>query len=287
MLLLLAPLSTCQSTRAEPTLALEVSLHGRGLVPGEPARIRVRSPEPLSSLRCRFLDQDVFMASAEDGRAWSGWALVALDQSPTGAVVEVDGQTPAGRPAAGTRALAIEAKEFPEERLEVESRYVTPPAEVLARLADERQALDAIYRARTERAPLSVPFVRPVPGEQTSVFGTRRILNGEPRSPHPGIDLRGAEGVPVQAPGPGRVVLARNLYYSGNTVILDHGGGLVTLYAHLSRIDVAVGDEVEPGDRVGLVGATGRVTGPHLHWGAKIGERPFDPSALLDPVLFE
>ncbi len=128
--------------------------------------------------------------------------------------------------------------------------------------------------------------MRPVPGEPTSVFGTRRVFNGKPRSPHPGLDLRAQTGTGVRSSGAGRVVLAQELYYSGNTVIVDHGGGLFTLYAHLSEIGVGEGDEVQAGDPVGLSGATGRVTGPHLHWGAKIGNRPFDPTALLDAALF-
>jgi murein DD-endopeptidase MepM/ murein hydrolase activator NlpD len=112
------------------------------------------------------------------------------------------------------------------------------------------------------------------------------VYNGEPRSPHPGLDLRAASGTPVESSGAGHVCLAEDLYYSGNTVILDHGGGLFTVYAHLSRLLVSEGDAVEAGHILGLSGATGRVTGPHLHWGAKIGDRPFDPAALLDPRLF-
>ena len=130
------------------------------------------------------------------------------------------------------------------------------------------------------------PFVRPVPGDPTSEFGTRRIFNGEPRAPHPGIDLHAASGTPVLVAGPGRVALAEDLYYSGGTVIVDHGGGLFTVYAHLSKIDTKEGASVKAGDAVGLSGATGRVTGPHLHWGARVGQAIFDPRALLDPRLF-
>ena len=129
-------------------------------------------------------------------------------------------------------------------------------------------------------------FVPPLLGQPTSAFGTRRIYNGKPRSPHPGLDLRAATGTTVNSSGAGRVGLAQELYYSGNTVIVDHGGGLFTLYAHLSKLLVEVGEYVRAGQAVGLSGATGRVTGPHLHWGAKIGNRPFDPTALLDARLF-
>jgi murein DD-endopeptidase MepM/ murein hydrolase activator NlpD len=186
----------------------------------------------------------------------------------------------------GSRAVTVHPKEFPEEHLTVASKYVAPPREVDERLARERARLREIYRQRTPVRSAQAPFVRPVPGEPTSTFGKRRIFNGEPRSPHPGLDLRAASGTPVVSSGPGRVLLAQDLYYSGNTVLVDHGGGLFTLYAHLSEIQVAEGDEVAAGEQVGLSGATGRVTGPHLHWGAKIGDRPFDPQALLDPALF-
>jgi murein DD-endopeptidase MepM/ murein hydrolase activator NlpD len=113
------------------------------------------------------------------------------------------------------------------------------------------------------------------------------VFNGKRASPHSGLDLRASKGDPVRAAGGGRVVLAESLYYSGNTVILDHGAGLFTLYAHLSEIKVEDGDDTAQEQIIGLAGATGRVTGPHLHWGAKIGDRPFDPSALLDPLLFK
>jgi murein DD-endopeptidase MepM/ murein hydrolase activator NlpD len=157
---------------------------------------------------------------------------------------------------------------------------------VQKRLERERARLREVYRLRSAIPPPAEPFGKPVPGEPTSIFGTRRIFNDKPRSPHPGLDLRGATGEPVGAAGAGTVVIAGEFYYSGNLVILDHGLGLFTLYAHLSEIRVEEGQAVEQGEIVGLVGATGRVTGPHLHWGAKIGDRPFDPAALLDERLF-
>jgi murein DD-endopeptidase MepM/ murein hydrolase activator NlpD len=125
-----------------------------------------------------------------------------------------------------------------------------------------------------------------VDGEPTSPFGARRIFNDKPRDPHPGIDLRAPTGTVVRSSGRGRVALAGDLYYSGGTVIVDHGGGLFTVYAHLSRIDAREGAPVDAGTVLGLSGATGRVTGPHLHWGAKIGNLPCDPRALVDPALW-
>lgn len=278
--LLVAP-----AVAAEATLPLVVELRARQVAPGEPLRIVVRSPGPLARADGRFLGVPVYLAPDATRTEWSGWSMVALDHSPGTAVLEVGGADPQGRIAAGTRAVTIAEKGFPEERLSVAPRFVEPPPEVRARLDRERERLDAIYLLRTP--PVTArPFVAPVPGGPTSVFGTRRLYNGEPRSPHPGLDLRAAEGTEVRAAGAGSVALAEDLYYSGNTVILDHGGGLFTLYAHLSRLGVREGATVTAGDVIGRSGATGRVTGPHLHWGAKIGAAPFDPTALLDERLW-
>lgn len=287
-----------QTPAAPGTIGLRLDVRARRIAPGEPLRLLVVAPRPLRSLTGVFLGEPIALSraaepSAVDAReqegtpeTWSGWSLVPLDQSPGVQGVEVSGTTARGRSVAASLAVTIEAKEFPEERLDVAPRYVEPPPELRQRLQRERDELAAIYRGREPGPTLDRPFVRPVPGGPTSIFGMRRLYNGEPRSPHPGLDLRAASGTAVAAAGDGRVVLAEELYYSGNTVILDHGGGLFTLYAHLSEIFVKVGDRTRAGQRIGLSGATGRVTGPHLHWGAKIGNRPFDPTALLDPALF-
>jgi murein DD-endopeptidase MepM/ murein hydrolase activator NlpD len=279
----------CGPTRAE-TIDLEVEVRARQLSPGEPVRIVVTSPEALTSLEGRFLGETVAMVrtgtDGQKGERWSGWAMVALDQAAGAAAAEMTGISADGRKALGRLDVTVQAKEFPTEELSVASKYVSPPPEVQERLARERARLADVYRMRTETPPPGRPFEKPVPGEPTSIFGTRRIFNGEPRSPHPGLDLRGGTGEPVAAAGPGTIVIAGDFYYSGNLVIVDHGGGLFTLYAHLSEIRVEEGQSVDQGEIVGLVGATGRVTGPHLHWGAKIGNRPFDPMALVDAELF-
>jgi murein DD-endopeptidase MepM/ murein hydrolase activator NlpD len=274
---------------ADSTAGLEVSVRAREIAPGEPLRVVVRSAVPLASLEGRFLEQQVYMvreSGTDDGEVWSGWTMVALDQQAVAAAIDLEGTRADGTAVIGTHAVSIRHKEFPEERLTVSSKYVEPPAEVQERLASERAKVAEVYRERRDLIPAGESFVRPVPGEPTSTFGTRRLFNEKPRSPHPGLDLRAATGTPVKAAGAGVVGIAQDLYYSGGTVIIDHGGGLFTIYAHLSEIGVDVGDEIAAGAPIGESGATGRVTGPHLHWGAKIGNRPFDPTALLDPVLF-
>lgn len=290
-LLLLALL---QAVCVGPLLAnrapLAVEIKARALLPGEPLRIDVVSAEPLATLTSKVFGQKVHMMraseSADGGERWSGWSLITLEQQPGPTLIEARGTSLHGMAALGSLAITVEPKTFPQEELEVEPVYVEPPKQVALRLERERLKLESIYNSRSPRPPLTEPFVRPVPGDATSVFGLQRIYNGKPRSPHSGLDLRAATGTLVRASGHGRVVLAEDLYYSGSTVILDHGGGLFTIYAHLSEILVRSGDNLEMGRPLGFSGATGRVTGPHLHWGAKVGSRPFDPSALLDPVLF-
>jgi murein DD-endopeptidase MepM/ murein hydrolase activator NlpD len=285
--LLLFVLSIFPAAASE--LAVAITVHARELAPGEPVRIAALSSEPLESLQGSFLGEHLFMSrigGTAEGELWSGWSMIALDQEPGPAAVELSGTSLDGRAVIGTHALSVAAKKFPEEHLSVAPKYVQPPQEVEEQLARERKKLRALYKVRRPVVEICEPFVRPVPGDPTSIFGGRRIYNGQPRSPHPGLDLRAAVGTPVHASGAGIVVIAGDLYYSGNTVIVDHGGGLFTIYAHLSEIGVEEGQTVESGRPLGLSGETGRVTGPHLHWGAKIGDRPFDPTALLDGALF-
>ncbi len=279
------PLLFLCAAPAEVPLTIDVG--ARAIAPGEPLRILVAAETPLASLEGEFLGEP-FTLEPDPKKAlrWSGWTSIGLLQSPGPAAIEIRGRATDGREALGTRALTIVDRPFPVEELQVAPSYVEPPKEVRERLEKERELLARLYGARGPFTAQREPFVRPVPGAPTSVFGTRRVFNGKPRDPHPGLDLRAATGSPVRAAGPGRVVLARELYYSGNTLLIDHGGGLFTVYAHLSEFRMAEGDDATAGQLVGLSGATGRVTGPHLHWGAKIGDRPFDPTALLDPALW-
>ena len=188
-----------------------------------------------------------------------------------------------GREAARTEVLVVEQVDFPTTRLTVEPRYVELSREDQARADRESRETAAIYATLTPEPMWEEPFAVPVPGTTGGRnFGHRRVFNGEARAPHSGADLRAATGTPIHASNRGRVVLAKDLFFSGNAVFLDHGLGLYTVYLHLSEIDVAPGDVVERGQVIGLAGATGRVTGPHLHWGARILDARVDPVSLLE-----
>lgn len=276
---------------AAPAPPLAIDVRAREIAAGEPLRVVVRAGEPLATLEGSFADIPFALVPvdpAPDGsaRTWTGWVPVPLDTKARRGLVRVSGRSAAGEPVAGAHAVRLARRVFKEERLTVAPRYVEPPADELERIHREQELSRAIYARRTPLVA-SGPFVRPVPGEASAPFGTRRIFNGEPRAPHAGIDLRAATGTPVRAAGPARVAFAGDLYFSGGTVILDHGAGLFTIYAHLSRVDVAEGATVAAGQAIGLSGATGRVTGPHLHWGARVGAHIVDPRALLDPALWE
>lgn len=170
---------------------------------------------------------------------------------------------------------------FPTTELKVEEKFVQLNPRDLARATREAKETDAIHAAITNEILWDKPFSVPISGGKGANFGHRRIFNGEPRAPHAGADLRATTGTPIHSANRGRVVLAKNLFFTGNTVILDHGLGIYSLYAHLSRIDVKLGMIVESEEVLGLSGATGRVTGPHLHWGMKVQGARVDPFSLV------
>ena len=180
------------------------------------------------------------------------------------------------------RTLNVVPHQYTEQRLTVQNKeYVSPGKEALERIGRERKEIDAAlngFRVINVEEPALGP---PVDGPRSSSFGLRRFFNDQPRSPHKVMDIAAGEGTPVEAPAEGIVVATGDYFFNGNTVIVDHGQGLVTMYCHLSAIDVAVGDGVDRGDVLGKVGATGRVTGPHLHFGTYLGGTAVDPALLL------
>lgn len=177
--------------------------------------------------------------------------------------------------------LPVAEYEFPATRLSVAPRYSNPSPEALVRIREERELITATLARADERWLARGGFTWPREKRITSPFGQRRVFNDELQSRHTGLDLRGREGDPVHASARGRVALTGSFYYSGNAVYLDHGLGVYTGYFHLSRITVEEGDTVRQGDVVGEVGATGRVTGPHLHWSLYVNGEPLDAASLL------
>jgi murein DD-endopeptidase MepM/ murein hydrolase activator NlpD len=214
-----------------------------------------------------------------------GWYR-AIGGVPIGARAHVQArlviERASGVPDTLTRSVPIRVRRTPSERLRTDPAFVQPPESLAPRLQMERALVRDLKRGAHDVPRLwSDAFVSPRPGPVTSVFGMRRVFNGQLRSRHLGADYSGRRGDSVLATNRGVVAFVGDLYYNGTTVFLDHGVGLLTGYLHLSRVLVAAGDTVSAGQLIGLVGASGRVTGPHLHWFASYGDVTVDPTDLL------
>jgi len=205
-----------------------------------------------------------------------------------------------GRDAAGEATLVVTTPEGGSERrtLKIAKRQydiqringlppeqVTPTPELLARIKAEAEKIRAAHAVDSDQLAFETPMIWPVTGPITGIYGSQRILNGEARSPHLGVDIAAPAGTPVKAAAAGTVTLAEpDLYFTGGTVIIDHGYGLSTIYVHLQRLDVALGERVQQGQPIGLLGATGRATGPNLHWGVHWYNLGLDPELVAGPM---
>ena len=182
--------------------------------------------------------------------------------------------------------IRVEKRDYPTERIDgLPANMVTPSKEVQSRINNENGRIARLRRTDSDETWFAETFAWPVKGRISGVYGSRRILNGERRRPHYGVDIAAPEGTPVMAPAPGRVIMAESdLYYTGGTVMLDHGHGLTSLYSHLSGINVAVNDLVGCGQTIGLVGATGRSSGSHLDWRINLFDTRLDPALIAGPM---
>lgn len=259
--------------------AIEVVPAARAVQPGELVVLTFTTPAGADRVRVAAFGREVPAVSVE-ANTWRALVGIDLHVTPGSYEVAIDAFSGGGL-FSTVHTLDVGAPNFETRHLRVAAGYVDPPAATRKRIARDAAALAVAWKT-TARAPLwSGAFVRPVEGEVVSSFGKRSVLNGKPRGSHGGADFRGAVGTPVHAPNAGRVVLAGDLYYTGHTIVIDHGLGLFSLFAHLSGIEVAEGDEVAAAQLVGRVGATGRVTGPHLHWAVRVGGARVDPLSLL------
>jgi murein DD-endopeptidase MepM/ murein hydrolase activator NlpD len=216
------------------------------------------------------------------GERWLATVGVDLDSRPGDHAVDVTFSYEDGRTRVMREPVQVRAEQYPTTELQVEERFVELSPEDQARADREAAETSAIYDTFTPQRYWDEAFAVPVRGAQDGRnFGHRRVFNGQPRAPHSGADLRASTGTPIYAANRGRIVLAKDLFFSGNAVYIDHGHGLYTTYLHLSEIEVAVGQVVERGERLGLAGATGRVTGAHLHWGVRLLDARVDPFSLI------
>jgi len=212
-----------------------------------------------------------------DAGGWTALVGIPLAAQPGMAHISV---RPADGGAQRDVAYTIAPKRYREQQLKVAPGHVDLSPDDQARYQRERVHLAAVMATFSEPPPQAMQMRVPVPGRRSSSFGLRRVFNGQARNPHSGMDIAAGTGTPVVAPLAGRVIDTGDYFFNGSTVWLDHGGGLLTMVCHLSAIDVKVGDLLKAGQRYGAVGATGRVTGPHLHWSVMLNR------AMVDPALF-
>ncbi|MCC7010174.1 MAG: M23 family metallopeptidase [Acidobacteria bacterium] len=263
---------------AAQTPPVLVSVTARQIQPGELVLLTIATAAPVEALHVRAFDRDLVPYKA-GAATWRVLVGIDLDVEPGLHDVSIEAGPPIA--AAVTHALTVTDRRFPTRRLTVAPQFVNPPPDVQARIEAEARLLDTVWQSSAAEPLWSGAFRQPVPQPANSAFGSRSVFNGEARSPHGGADFASPAGTPVRSPAAGRVRLARALYYTGNTVVVDHGTGLVSLFAHLSRMNVAEGASVPAGAVLGAVGATGRVTGPHLHWTVRAAGARVDPLSLL------
>ncbi len=273
--------SAAAASGGEANLIVNVTHRARALHPGEIVVLNVRTSGAPASLEAAAFGAGLRFFPAGPANVWSTLVGIDLEVEPGDHPVIVRATAVDGSLHEDVYTLAVEPKQFATRRLRVEPRYVDPPPDVVERILRERDELAALFPVSTVVRYWRGGFLRPVPGRANSAFGRRSVFNGQPRSPHSGADFRAGTGTPIEAPNDGVVVLAADLYFSGNVVIIDHGWGLYSFFAHLSAIDVAEGDRVRKGMVVGKVGATGRVTGAHLHWTVRLNDARVDPLSLL------
>lgn len=265
---------------------IKVSLSTKQPIPGTLLRVSVRSGAALSNITGNLAGRKIlFWKNDAAGTLFRAYAGIGIEAKPGAQQLHIEGQLPGGKTFTCAAPFTIRAGHYRVEKLAVAPEFVQPPPDETARIKKEGERMDAIYKQvspeRLWRGAFRFPLAGPRRGGN---FGTRRVLNGQARAPHSGLDIPAATGTPVYATQNGRVALAEPLYFSGNTVVIDHGLGLYSLYFHLSAINVKQGDDVSAGALIGRVGATGRVTGPHLHWGLVANEAKVNPLEILPPA---
>ena len=254
---------------------LSVALPRTSAVPGGVVVLPIDAPADVPPVAT--LDGDRAMV-LRDGDRWVVVVGIPLGTAPgrQQLVVNHSGKT--------TRLdFDVAAKQYDVQKLKVAPSQVDLSKRDLERVEGEKQRIRKALAAFSDRQPATLQLVQPVPGERSSSYGLRRFFNDQPRNPHTGMDIAASTGTPIRAAAAGTVADVGDYFFNGNTVILDHGSGLVTMYCHLSRIDVKAGQLVDAGDTIGAVGATGRVTGAHLHFGVTLNRTMVDPALFLPP----
>lgn len=259
---------------AEPKVELQSDV----LYQGDTALIRI-SAEKGQQLQVTWMNYDIILSGPENDNRYTGFIFADLEQDPGEYIIDLSVM-----PSGYNRQISIrvEEKNYGVRRLTLPEDKVDLSAENLERALAESAVMRALWDAPDTAPEWTGPFILPVDSDVTGPFGRRTVINDQPRAPHSGVDLRGKRGTPVKAANAGRVVLTADQFFTGKSIVLDHGGGIRSMYFHLHEIMVNAGDRVSKGSVIGLVGSTGRSTGPHLHWGIRIRDARIDPIRLIE-----
>jgi len=242
-------------------------------VPGGVAVIPL--PDDADPASVRYNGKRVMTTPSGDSR----YAVVGLALGAKPGTHYLEARTVSEKPL--RLSFQVTDKQYESQHITIkDKRKVNPEKRDMERISRESKTIKTALRHWSDQEAVSLDFTKPVDGPYSSPFGLRRFFNEQPRKPHSGLDIAAPEGTPVRAPASGTIIDTGDYFFNGNTVFIDHGQGLVTMYCHLSRIDVKPGQSVSGGEPIGQVGMTGRVTGPHLHWGVSLND------ARVDPMLF-
>jgi len=259
----------------------------RALEPGEVIMVSLKDTLSVKEVTLWFLGKEYSLKQNDSNMESFAFIGLDLDTKPSRHMMKVLVREEGGTWEYIQKEIPVVAKEFPVRKLWVDEKFVTPPSWALERIKIEAEILNYIYSINSPGWLGEGEFILPTSDDVDPNFGERRIFNNNPRSSHSGVDISSPYGTSVKASNSGRVVLAKELYFAGKTVIIDHGLGLFTLCCHFSNIKVKRGEFVKKGAIIGEVGATGRVTGAHLHWGVKLLGARIDPFSLFSLPLEE
>ena len=264
----------------EPAPLVPFSVAPQFLVNGSVCLFTIELKGHPDKVTGRLLGRDLTFSHGP-GSAWYALGGIALETKPGTYDLALESAMPDGRTLRIAKPVTVHAAKYKTSRLTVPQKYVTPDPETLKRIAAENEIKHAAFAHTMSSPAWAGNFIAPVPMEISEDYGTSRTFNGKLASVHRGTDFRALSGTEVHASNAGEVVLARELYYEGNCVVIDHGVGFMTMYMHLSKFEVKEGDKVDKGQIIALSGGTGRVTGPHLHMSVRWSGEYLDPMKLL------
>jgi len=230
----------------------------------------------LQPPKVTFNGNPVMVIRQDDQKPWQAIVGLPLNQPIGDAYVLISNKKVV---------FPVRNEDYPEQHLTVQNKHVNPDKKQLDRIYKEFAQMGKVYKSYSPAQPWQ-PMAWPAYAPLSSAFGLKRFFNGEQRNPHSGLDIAAPRGTPILAPADGKVVLTGNFFFNGNSVFIDHGQGLISMFCHMDKIEVHEGDDVIAGDRLGIVGATGRATGPHLHWTVSLNNARINPMLMMSPLQF-